>query len=204
MLFIDAKAQVLRRIKKDTSPPVLENKTHSLELVKEYQTGSHFAELIGPQRAFCDYRSTPIWPVPSESAMRHSQFISYLVARIDGPMETICRSQLAPSSHGDSLQQMARKQAFVALATTFFGLAHAQPSLVHYGRQLYLQALNMVNTALGNCGSTEVSEALSSVVALCLHEVNKISISQKVFPINCLGLGHLTDTQHCSPLATPY
>lgn len=112
--------------------------------------------------------------VPSEVGLQHDQFIYYLVTRIDGPMETICRSQLAPSYQADSLEQKARKQCFLALATSFYGLAHAQPPLVNYGRRLYLKALNMVKATISTstCGSAEVSETLSSVVALCLHEVN--------------------------------
>ncbi|KAH8199526.1 hypothetical protein TruAng_006277 [Truncatella angustata] len=152
-----------------TSQSVLGNKTPSLEVTKEYQTGGHFAQPAGP-RLFCDYETTTIWSAPSEVAMRQTQFISYLVARLDGPMETICRSQLSPSYHADSLEQMARKQCFLALATSFYGLAHSQPPVVHHGRRLYLQALNMVNRTISGCDSTGVSETLSSVVALCLHE----------------------------------
>jgi hypothetical protein len=185
MLFVDAKAQVLRRLGR-TSPSVRGSKTSTLEIAKQDQTGHHFADLASPQRAFCDYEATSIWPALSELPMRHDHFITYLVARIDGPMETVCRSQLAPSYHADSLEKTARKQSFLALATSFYGLAHAQPTLVYYGRQLYVQALNMVNMTISSCGSAGVSETLSSVVALCLHEVKNSLFCEKYLRLTVL------------------
>jgi hypothetical protein len=175
MLFIDAKEQVLRRLG-HTSSSVLKHKT-------------------GLQSIWCDFGAATIRAAPSDLGLRHNQFMSYLVTRIDGPMEIICRSQLAPSYHADSLKQQARKQCFLALATSFYGLAHAQSPLVNYGRQQYLKALNMVNATISSYGSsTDVSETLSSVVALCLHEVSAPRY-REVLPIDHLHSGHCTDTR---------
>jgi hypothetical protein len=180
MLFVDAKAQVLRRLGR-TSPSALEDTAlsvlesapaSSLDLAMGCWTVAQSAQLVDLQYSCTEYEQVPMLQAPSVSGMRHDHFIVYLVANIGGPMEAICRSQLAPTFQADSPEQMARKQSFLALAATFYGLAHSQPSLVYYGRRQYLQALHLVNTNIGRCRSTAVAETISSIVALCLHEVN--------------------------------
>ncbi|KUJ21299.1 uncharacterized protein LY89DRAFT_705124 [Mollisia scopiformis] len=174
MLFIDAKAQVLRKLG-HTSPSGLRDETSSPKEVKKCQSDSQVTKLLaGSRRVLCDSKAYPIWPAPSESAMRHDHFIAHLVTNLDGPIKIICHSQLlAISHHVDSLERVARNHSFQALATTFYGLAHAQLPLVLYGRRLYLQALSMVNTTISCCCDSTgfFSETLSSVVALSLHEL---------------------------------
>lgn len=113
-----------------------------------------------------------LMPSLSNSAMRDDQFLSYLVANLDGPMRVICGSLTAPSHQTGSLQQTATKQCFLALATTFYGLGHAQESLLRDGLQLYVRALKLVNTAIrDSTGTRTAHEAISSVALLALHEV---------------------------------
>jgi hypothetical protein len=88
-------------------------------------------------------------------------------------MEVICRSLVRPSYQADSLEKTARKQCFRALATTLYGLGHAEESLLYDGRSLYLRALKMVNNSITGSDSLASIETLSSVVALCLHEVRE-------------------------------
>jgi hypothetical protein len=97
--------------------------------------------------------------------------ISYLVANFTGPVGTICHNVLAPRSQADSLQRIATKKYLLALATTFFGVGNAQQSLVSDGRRLYGQAVKMVNATIGDPSLLELTEMLSSVASLCLHEV---------------------------------
>jgi len=195
MLFIDAKTQVLRKLG-HISPSRLRDETPSPKVVKKCHINSQIAKPPRPRRVSCGHEARityPIWPAPSDSAMQHHHFISHLVTHMDGPMKIICRSQLEPSHRADSIEQMARKQSFLALATSFYGLAHAQLPLVLYGRRLYLQALSMVNTTISGCSSTSVSETLSSVVALCLHEVRSARFYRKELFTNSSNLGHRTD-----------
>jgi hypothetical protein len=112
-----------------------------------------------------------IWPSLSNSATRNDQFLAYLVIQLDGPMAVICRNLVAPNFQADSVQQLARKVCFRALATTLYGFGHEARSLLYDGRSLYLRALKMVNRSIGLFSSTGSIETIGSVVALCLHEV---------------------------------
>jgi hypothetical protein len=125
----------------------------------------------GAQHEIHPCGTSHVWPSLTNSATRDDLFLSYLVIQLDGPIGVICRNLIAPTSQADSLQQIARKQCFRALATTLYGLGHAQESLLYDGRGLYLRALKMVNTSITAFGSTGITETLSSVVALSLHEV---------------------------------
>jgi hypothetical protein len=158
MLFIDAKEQVLRKIDRTSGSqsgsntsmsPQARNGKASMALLENY---------------------TILLTSPSDSAMREDHFITHLVANLNGPMEIMCRT-LLPSCYQEGLpQQTARRQSFLALATTFYGLGEGQEKLMNDGRLSYLRALKMINMTI-NAPGAQVRETLSSVVALCLHEV---------------------------------
>lgn len=80
---------------------------------------------------------------------------------------------MTPSCQVDSVQRVATKQYFLALATTFLGVGRSQKSMVHDGSRLYGQSLKMLNTILADSSRYGVIEAISSVIALCFHEVSR-------------------------------
>jgi hypothetical protein len=127
-----------------------------------------------PQQSPYFYQESQVLPPLSLSAWKDDIFVSYLIADI-GPMGAIYRNLVAPNYYPDSPQRSAGKQSFLALATTFYGVGHAQESLVDDGRRRYSRALEMVNEAIGNTSPLVIKEALSSVAALCLHEVRSCS-----------------------------
>lgn len=125
----------------------------------------------GTQHADCYYQEPYVSPSLSLSPWKTDIFITYLAANITGPMETVCANLAVPSYRPDSLQRTATKECFLALATTFFGVSHAQESLVHDGRRLYGRALKMVSSAIKD-SSGSVTDIISAVFALCLYEVS--------------------------------
>lgn len=94
--------------------------------------------------------------------MRNGYFISYLVTNLHGPMKVMCQS-LVPRTAGE--------QCFIALATTFYGLGKTQKPLMDDGRRHYLRALRMVNAIISENSCAGTADTLSSIFALCLHEV---------------------------------
>lgn len=102
----------------------------------------------------------------SVSPWKDTIVLSYLVADL-GSMGAIYREI-------ESSQRRATKQCFLALATTFFGVGHAEQSIVTSGRRHYSRALTMLNAAIGDLGRHGMTETLSSVVALILHEVSRL------------------------------
>lgn len=172
-LFIDARDQVIRRLERASTSPTPKTSTY-LQATKSRQTPIR----TNPQRKFI-FRPSQIPQSLSISGMKDSHVLSYLTVNACGPIELICRSLASPSYHADSLQQSARKQSFLALATTFYGLGHMEESIIHDGRRLYGGALKMVNTSVQEPSGQEVIETLSSVLALCLHEVSTKMTSEK-------------------------
>jgi hypothetical protein len=108
-------------------------------------------------------------------------------------METICRSLAVPGYRADSAQQATKEQCFMALATTFYGLGHSQKCLVYDGRRQYHQALKMVNRSMSNSHAHGTLDLLTSVVALCLHEVDNF-LTCSLFHTDPFNLGYRTDT----------
>ena len=101
------------------------------------------------------------------SACKSDIVISYLAVNITGPIATVCQLIAGPTS----LQRTVIKECILALATTFFGIGHAQKSLVADGRRLYGRALNMISSTIKD-PSHFGAEMMCAVFALSLHEVN--------------------------------
>lgn len=85
-------------------------------------------------------------------------------------MKVFFRDLLVTNYQGP-LQKSVKEQCSLAFATTFFGVGHAQGSLIDEGRRLYLRALGAVNSILRDATRNRSIEALGSVVTLCLYEV---------------------------------
>jgi hypothetical protein len=145
-------------------------KSAPTEATKKVQASRKFAETYVEQLHASCFNSVPN-PCSSLSASpwKDGIFFSYLTA-VPGPLRIICNAAL--SSHSSTtLPGVTMNQCFLALATTFFGLAHAQDPLMYDGRRCYSRALKMVNVAIGESRQLGVIETIGSVVALCLHEV---------------------------------
>lgn len=99
--------------------------------------------------------------------MREHQFMSYLLANIEGPMQHICGNIVTSNYQAHSSRRNATKQCSSALATTFYRLANAQADLVREWLSLYVQALKLVNTAIRESyGTGSAHEAIRSVTIL--------------------------------------
>lgn len=107
--------------------------------------------------------------------------LSYLVTNL-GSMGTVCRELVRPSHHPEYSQQMTAKGCLLALATTFYGVGHTDTSIVDSGRRLYSRALTELNAALNNAGRQGMKETLTSVIALCLHEVATTPFPWFIYP----------------------
>ena len=102
-------------------------------------------------------------------------FISYLINNITVHMRVVCQNLAVPNCRSDSAQRTATEECILALATTFFGVGHAQTSLVREGRCLYGRALRRISSTIVNPSNT-TTEVMSGVFALSLHEVSRHSI----------------------------
>ncbi|KAF4634690.1 hypothetical protein G7Y89_g3410 [Cudoniella acicularis] len=122
-----------------------------------------------PQHMFLYYQGPYSWSCLSASPWKDEIFLSYLVADL-GPMGTLYRKIAMSSDQPDSSQRAATKQCFLALATTFYGVGHAEESIVDGGRRIYSRALTMLNATISDSSRHGMTETLSSVVALSLHE----------------------------------
>lgn len=164
-LFIDGQPQVQQRrhnqsilqLKKVYSPEALQTNRDSEDQLTKAPDSSQSQSELSP------FQGLYSWSQLTASPWKEEIILSYLVADF-GPMGTIYQ-KLKTS------QQEATKQCFLALATTFFGVGHAEDSIVTEGRRLYSQALITLNASISNRGRHGMIEILSSVVALSLHEV---------------------------------
>ncbi|KAH4215963.1 hypothetical protein HBI25_221940 [Parastagonospora nodorum] len=164
-LFIDGREQVLRRLNSTQNLYLQKTTSGSLEYAQDYQTSLHFSNDDEIHDAGVSQPQVPL----SLSPMREAYFVSYLIANDEGPMKVFFRDLLL-TSHQDPLQKSVKEQCSLAFATTFFGVGHAQRSLIDEGRRLYLQALGAVNAILRDPTRSRSIEALGSVVTLCLYE----------------------------------
>ncbi|KAF2666328.1 hypothetical protein BT63DRAFT_416715 [Microthyrium microscopicum] len=174
IVFIDAKQQVLQRLERKAE-------TASKKTTLSNTTGnSNILTVSPPLKKTTGYEyslSSPycqvsyLWSPSSSPEMQSDQAISYLLANLDGPMKSICGSLVVPSYRSDALESTIRKECFMALATTLYGLGHQQEAHIHDGRRRYVSALNTVKSTVNSSGATSIIDTLSSVVALCLHEV---------------------------------
>lgn len=164
-LFIDGQPQVQQRrhnqsilqLKKVYSPEALRTDRDCEDQLAKAPNSSQ------SQRELSPFQGLYSWSQLTASPWKEEVILSYLVADF-GPMGTIYQ-KLKASQHE------ATKQCFLALATTFFGVGHAEASIVTEGRRLYCQALTTLNASISNRGCHRMIEILSSVVALSLHEV---------------------------------
>ncbi|KAH4181786.1 hypothetical protein HBI55_206810 [Parastagonospora nodorum] len=165
-LFIDGREQVLRRLDSTQNSYLQKTTSGSPEYAQDYQTSLNFSNEDEIHDAGVSQTQVPL----SLSPMREAYFVSYLVANDEGPMKVFFRDLLL-TSHQDPLQKSVKEQCSLAFATTFFGVGHAQGSLIDEGRRLYLQALGAVNAILRDPTRSRSIEALGSVVTLCLYEL---------------------------------
>jgi hypothetical protein len=168
--FVDGRQQILRRIQHTVSS--------SAKTVSSSSRSGLDPRLLdisqGSNRTQCLlYNSQQPRLSLSLSAVPWKKDIclSYLIANTTGPIATVCSNLALQSCWPDSLQMTTTKLCFTALATTFFGLSHAQKSLVHDGRHLYGLALQALSVTINDSSCCNI-EILSAVFALSLHEVS--------------------------------
>ena len=115
-------------------------------------------------------------PSISMLPLKNDTVIFYLNEHTSGPSQAFCNKLIALTSEATSLDEWKpTKDCFSALATTFFGVAHSQKSIVDEGRLLYGRALKTVNASIASSelsSDHEVTAIIASVIALCLHEVS--------------------------------
>ena len=92
-------------------------------------------------------------------------FVQYTQSRLLGGLDT---TAIVISSRSDrSLVQ----KAFLALATTFFGLDHREKNLISQGFRRYGNALRSVHQALGDQSRYRSLDLLESISVMALFEV---------------------------------
>jgi hypothetical protein len=143
-------------------------------------------------------------PVPQSVSIapwKDELVLRFLAANSGPSIRNICRDLMAKSSQADSMQRLATRQAFLALATTFFGVGHSQIPLVNDGSRLYGQALQMLNKTISDISPNGVTEAITSVIALCFYEVSRGSLSTTFLPTSS---GHRASACQRPHLAAPH
>jgi hypothetical protein len=167
--FVDGREQVLRRIQRTASLPA---KTVSPLLISGPNQGvlDIIEKSSEAHRISCYFEQPPLCSSISALPWKRDICLSYLIANTTGPIATVCGNLALQSCQPDSLQMNAIKLCFRALATTFFGVSHAQKSLVHDGRRFYSLALQALSAAISESSFYD-SKVLCAVFALSLHEV---------------------------------
>jgi hypothetical protein len=184
----------MRRIEKTITPPPEKKRRVTSKI-------GQMSIQINPTRIFI-FQPSQIPLSISQSGFKDSHLLSYLTVNLHGPISLICRSITSPTYQEDSPRQSAKKRSFLALATTFYGLGHMRESLMLDGRQMYLDALNMVHRSVRESSGSGVTEIISSILALCLHEVN---IPKLTFPCTIANrTGNRTDADDRTWLVTTH
>jgi hypothetical protein len=143
---------------------------------------------VRSQHNFCTSQGSRVWPSLSASPWKDDIVSSYLIANL-GPMGIVYRDLNTSNYKPDTFQRSAGKQSFLALATAFYGVGHEQGSIIDDSRDLYSQALKMVNATISDTSHLTVGETLSSVVSLCLYEVSR-NLHFGIHPLISLHLGN--------------
>ena len=161
--FIDEQQRVRRRRVRTSN-----SSQTKLDSSCETETAEKGLAIIQPNPP----HGTPVCQSVSPALWKDELVLRFLAANSGPSLRNVCRDLLARSSQADSIQRLATKQCFLALATTFFGIGHSQIHLVNDGSRLYGKALHMLNKTISDISPNGVTEAITSVIALVFHEVS--------------------------------